>query len=181
MNLDLIVEVGVLEDRSHVAATQVFKFSWDLKTVTVVQTWEDLQVQSVPWLRRLKHHHNEKKGFEAFPGLFPLSFLTWILTWQRWTSKGKRENSMLQVIVGFANNDISTNTAPSSFNEQFTAIWWMMWGPCRPCWGELGCWGRPSTPPFSSCGGRRWVSRSCPIAWSSRPQNTDCKTMSIDY
>ena len=122
-----------------------------------------------------------EKGFEAFPGLFPLSFLTWILTWQRWTSKGKRENSMLQVIVGFANNDISTKTAPSSFNEQFTAIWWMMWGPCRPCWGELGCWGRPSTPPFSSCGGRRWVSRSCPIAWSSRPQNTDCKTMSIDY
>ena len=122
-----------------------------------------------------------EKGFEAFPGIFPLSFLTWILTWQRWTSKGKRENSMLQVIVGFANNDISTNTAPSSFNEQFTAIWWMMWGPCRPCWGELGCWGRPSTPPFSSCGGRRWVSRSCPIAWSSRPQNTDCKTMSIDY
>ena len=80
MNLDLIVEVGVLEDRSHVAATQVFKFSWDLKTVTVVQTWEDLQVQSVPWLRRLKHHHhNEKKVLKLSQGFFLWAF--WPGSW----------------------------------------------------------------------------------------------------
>ena len=33
---------------------------------------------------------------------------------QCWTSNGKREKSMLQVIVGFVNKDMSTNTDPSS-------------------------------------------------------------------
>ena len=47
---------------------------------------------------------------------------TWILSRQRWTSNGKKEKSMLQVIVGFVNNDISTNTAPSSLSEEFTTI-----------------------------------------------------------